>query len=72
MTSISPTTFSSNKILQFFFVDNFSASLLLTSKKIGKGKILPINIKKIINSKDRSQAGATAPAHGLYLTKVEY
>ena len=39
---------------------------------VGKGKILPINIKKIINSKDRSKAGVTAPAHGLYLTKVEY
>ena len=39
---------------------------------VGKGKILPINIKNIINSKDRSKAGATAPAHGLYLLKVEY
>ena len=39
---------------------------------VGRGKILPINIKKIIDSKDRSKAGATAPAHGLYLLKVEY
>ena len=39
---------------------------------VGKGKISPINIKKIIESKDRSRAGATAPALGLYLIKVEY
>jgi len=39
---------------------------------VGKGKIIPINIKKIIDSKDRSKAGATAPAHGLYLLKVQY
>ena len=34
--------------------------------------ISPINIKTIIESKDRSKASATAPAHGLYLLKVEY
>jgi len=39
---------------------------------VGKGKISPTNIKKIIESKDRSKAGTTAPAHGLYLLKVEY
>ena len=39
---------------------------------VGKGKISPINIKKIIESKNRSRAGATAPALGLYLIKVEY
>ena len=43
-----------------------------TLVEVGKGKILPGNIKNIIESKDRSQAGATAPAHGLYLLKVEY
>ena len=43
-----------------------------TLVEVGKGKILSGNIKNIIESKDRSQAGATAPAHGLYLTKVEY
>ena len=39
---------------------------------VGKGKISPTNIKKIIESKDRSKAGTTAPAHGLYLLKVKY
>ncbi|MDC0057298.1 tRNA pseudouridine(38-40) synthase TruA [Alphaproteobacteria bacterium] len=39
---------------------------------VGKGKISPAEINKIIENKDRSKAGATAPAHGLYLLKVEY
>ena len=64
-----------------YIVSNVAAKSFLHSQvriltgtlvDVGKGKILPINIKKIINSKDRSKAGVTAPAHGLYLTKVEY
>ena len=43
-----------------------------TLVEIGKGKITPQELKKIIESKDRSKAGPTAPAHGLYLIKVEY
>ena len=43
-----------------------------TLVEVGKGKIKPDQIKQIISSKDRSKAGPTAPAHGLYLIKVEY
>ncbi len=43
-----------------------------TLVEVGKGKIIPEEIKNIIISKDRSRAGPTAPAHGLYLIKVEY
>jgi len=43
-----------------------------TLVEIGKGKIKSEELKKIIESKDRSRAGPTAPAHGLYLMKVEY
>ena len=42
-----------------------------TLVEIGKGKITN-SIKKIIKDKNRSQAGITAPACGLYLIKVEY
>ena len=38
---------------------------------IGKGKIKN-SITKIIKDKDRSDAGITAPACGLYLLKIEY
>ena len=42
-----------------------------TLVEIGKGKIKK-SVKKIIKSEDRSQAGITAPACGLYLVKVDY
>ena len=43
-----------------------------TLVEVGKGKFNSSDVKDIIKSRDRSQAGATAPAHGLYLLKVEY
>jgi tRNA pseudouridine38-40 synthase len=39
---------------------------------IGTGKISLQDFEKIIDSKDRSNAGFSVPAHGLYLTKIEY
>ena len=39
---------------------------------VGKGKIEPSDIKKIIEIKNRDKAGVTAPAHGLYLKEVIY
>ena len=38
---------------------------------IGKG-LLKNSIEEIIISKDRSQAGQTAPACGLYLLDIKY
>ncbi len=39
---------------------------------VGRGKIFSEDIKKIIEGKDRSKAGSTAPPYGLYLLKVDY
>ena len=36
------------------------------------GKIKEEEIPDIIKSKDRSKAGKTLPAHGLYLVEVKY
>lgn len=36
------------------------------------GKIGPKDIKNIIEEKNRSKAGKTLPAHGLYLVNVNY
>ncbi len=38
----------------------------------GMGKISPDNMAEIIESKDRTRAGITAPPDGLYLTEVNY
>lgn len=40
--------------------------------KIGENKISPDSVEKIIESKDRTKAGKTAPPEGLYLTDVKY
>ncbi|MCR5208094.1 MAG: tRNA pseudouridine(38-40) synthase TruA [Eubacterium sp.] len=39
---------------------------------INEGKIKDGELADIINSKDRTRAGKTAPPHGLYLNKVNY
>lgn len=39
---------------------------------VGLGKITPAKFNDILASKNRSNAGATAPAHGLFLMEVKY
>ncbi len=39
---------------------------------LGYGKIEPSEIANIIDEKDRTKAGKTLPAHGLYLVEVYY
>ena len=39
---------------------------------VSEGKIVPEDILSITNTKDRSRAGITAPAEGLYLNSVTY
>lgn len=43
-----------------------------TLKLVGEGRLTPEDVKHILEAKDRSAAGPTAPASGLYLAKVEY
>ncbi len=38
----------------------------------GKNKITENEFRKIIESKNRSYAGASVPAHGLFLTEIKY
>jgi tRNA pseudouridine38-40 synthase len=43
-----------------------------TMVEVGKGKINPDEFERIILLKDRSSAGMSAPAKGLFLEAVEY
>lgn len=43
-----------------------------TLVEVGLGKISPEDVKDILDSKDRTRASATAPAHGLFLQSVNY
>jgi len=40
--------------------------------RVGENKLSPESVEKIIESRDRTKAGKTAPAEGLYLVEVKY
>ncbi|MBC7915901.1 MAG: tRNA pseudouridine(38-40) synthase TruA [Pyrinomonadaceae bacterium] len=54
------------------FLRNMVRAIVGTMVDIGKGKFSPEVIHDIIKSKNRSNAGASVPACGLYLTEVKY
>ena len=43
-----------------------------TLVEVGRTKLTVEDFKQVLDSRDRSRAGATAPAHGLTLIKVNY
>ncbi len=54
------------------FLKYMVRNIIGTLVEVGRGKRLPEEMKKIIASRDRKIAGATAPAHGLFLMEVKY
>lgn len=54
------------------FLRNMVRAIVGTLLQIGLGKMNVREMHRIIESEDRSEAGASVPAHGLYLTKIEY
>ncbi len=54
------------------FLRNMVRAIVGTLCEVGIGKIQAEDIKKIIESQNRSNAGASAPAHGLFLTEIIY
>ncbi|QDU78568.1 tRNA pseudouridine synthase A [Polystyrenella longa] len=54
------------------FLYNMVRAIMGTLLKIGQGKWPPERMQEIIDAQDRSIAGETAPAQGLYLIEVMY
>jgi len=54
------------------FLRYMMRNIVGTLVDVGFGKISSADIKDIMASQKRSKAGATAPAHGLFLMKVKY
>ncbi len=54
------------------FLRNMVRAVTGTLLEIGKGKINTVDFMKIIESKDRSSAGVSVPAHALFLTEIRY
>ena len=53
------------------FLYNMVRIIAGTLVDVGMGRIKPEDIEGIIEAKDRTKAGKTAPAHGLTLLEIE-
>ncbi|TRX16212.1 tRNA pseudouridine(38-40) synthase TruA [Flavobacterium franklandianum] len=60
-------TISANRFLR-----NMVRAIVGTLVYVGLHKITLLDFNNIIASKNRSEAGFSVPAHGLYLTKIDY
>jgi tRNA pseudouridine38-40 synthase len=54
------------------FLKQMVRAIVGTLVEVGKKKITPEDFGQILESKDRTKAGPTAPAHGLFLKEVKY
>jgi tRNA pseudouridine38-40 synthase len=54
------------------FLHHMVRNLVGTFLLVGKGSIAVTSIESILAARDRSMAGPTAPASGLFLVSVEY
>ncbi len=54
------------------FLRNMVRAVVGTLVEVGRGKIAPEEVLRIVERKDRSEAGTSVPAEGLYLWKIYY
>ena len=54
------------------FLYNMARNIVGTLIDVGRGKLEPEEVKKILAARDRRKAGPTAPAKGLTLIKIKY
>ena len=54
------------------FLKQMVRAIVGTLLEVGRGKLKAGEVAGILAAKDRTKAGPTAPAHGLYLVKVDY
>jgi tRNA pseudouridine38-40 synthase len=54
------------------FLRGMVRSIVGTLVEVGRGRFGAGEVQEILDAMDRGRAGPTAPAHGLYLERVEY
>jgi tRNA pseudouridine38-40 synthase len=54
------------------FLHHMVRNIVGTLVEVGRGKLEPADITRILEARDRTLAGPTAPAQGLCLVKVDY
>ena len=60
------------KIEATAFLRHMVRNLVGTLVEVGRGLRTPASFKDLLAARDRTKAGPTAPAHGLYLVEVKY
>jgi len=60
------------KITANRFLRNMVRAIVGTTLEVGQGKINVDDFRSIIEAKNRSEAGLSVPAHGLYLSNIVY
>ena len=54
------------------FLRHMVRAIVGTLVEVGTGKRSPQSLTEVLNARDRSAAGQTAPPHGLFLVRVDY
>ena len=54
------------------FLRNMVRAIVGTLVDVGRGKITPVEFAATVDARDLSRASGGAPAHGLFLTDIEY
>jgi tRNA pseudouridine38-40 synthase len=54
------------------FLHHMVRNMVGTLVEVGRGKLAPPDVLRILQARDRTLAGPTAPAHGLCLVRVDY
>ncbi|MBZ5514949.1 MAG: tRNA pseudouridine(38-40) synthase TruA [Acidobacteriia bacterium] len=54
------------------FLHHMVRNMVGTLMEVGRGKLAPRDVERILAARDRTLAGPTAPAQGLCLVKVDY
>lgn len=54
------------------FLYNMVRNIVGTLIEVGRGKQTPAWVKQVLQAADRTQAGPTAPPHGLFMLSVDY
>jgi tRNA pseudouridine38-40 synthase len=54
------------------FLRNMVRAIVGTMMEVGEKKISLEEFRQIIETRDRSAAGKSVPAHGLFLTAIKY
>lgn len=54
------------------FLHHMVRNIVGTLMEVGRGRLAPADVERILNARDKTLAGPTAPAQGLCLVRVEY